>query len=42
MDELHSLYYSPNIVTWIKYRILRWAEHVAKLEEGRGAITIIM
>ena len=34
-EELHSLYRSPNIVRVIKSRRLRWAEHVARMEEGR-------
>ena len=33
-EELHSLYRSPNIVRGIKYRRLRWAGHVARMEEG--------
>ena len=36
-EELHSLYRSPNIVRVIKSRRLRWAGHVARLEEGRSA-----
>ena len=32
-EELHSLYRSPNIVRVIKSRRLRWAEHVARMEE---------
>jgi hypothetical protein len=35
-DELHSLYSSPNIVTMIKSRIMRWAGHVACI--GRGEV----
>jgi hypothetical protein len=35
-DKLHSLYSSPNIVTVIKARRLRWTGHVARIEEGRG------
>jgi hypothetical protein len=35
-DELHSLYSSSNIVRVIKSRRLRWAGHVACMEEGRG------
>jgi hypothetical protein len=31
---LHSLYRSPNIVRVIKSRRLRWAGHVARMEEG--------
>jgi len=33
-EELHSLYRSPNIVRVIKSSILRWAGHVARMEEG--------
>jgi hypothetical protein len=33
-DELRSLYCSPNRV--IKSRRVRWAGHVARMEEGRG------
>jgi hypothetical protein len=35
-DELHSLYSSPNIVSVIKSRRMRWAGHVARMGEGRG------
>jgi hypothetical protein len=35
-DELHSLYSSLNIVRVIKSRMVRWAEHVARMGEGRG------
>jgi hypothetical protein len=35
-DELHSLYSLPNIVKVIKSRRMRWAGHVAHIEEGRG------
>jgi hypothetical protein len=35
-DELHSLYFSPNIVRVIKSRRLRWAGHVARMGQGRG------
>jgi hypothetical protein len=34
-DELHSPYFSPNIVRVIKSRSMRWAEHVARMGEGR-------
>ena len=40
-EELHSLYRSPNIVRVIKSRRLRWAGHVARMEEGRSAINIL-
>ena len=35
-EELTDLYCSPNIVQVIKLRRLRWAGHVAHMEEGRG------
>ena len=35
-DELHSLYRSPR-----ESRRLRWAGHVARMEEGRSAFTIL-
>jgi hypothetical protein len=31
--QLHSLYSSPNTVRVIKSRRLRWAGHVARMEE---------
>jgi hypothetical protein len=34
-DELHSLYSSLNIVRVIKSRRMRWAGHVARMEEGK-------
>jgi hypothetical protein len=37
-DELHNPYSSPNIVRVIKSRRMRWAGHVARMEEGRGGI----
>ena len=35
-EELNDLYCSPNIVGVIKSRKMRWAGHVARMEEGRG------
>ena len=40
-EELHSLYHSPNIVREIKSRSLRWAGHVARMEESRNALKIV-
>ena len=34
--ELHRLYHSPNTVRVIKSRRLRWAGHVAGMEEVRS------
>ena len=36
-EKLHSLYCSPNIVSVIKSRRLRWAGHIARVEESRSA-----
>jgi hypothetical protein len=35
-EELHSLYSSPNIISQIKSRRMRWAEHVARMGEERN------
>jgi hypothetical protein len=32
-EELHILYSSPNIIRQIKSRRMRWAGHVARMEE---------
>ena len=40
-EELYSLYRSPYIVREIKSRRLRWAGHVARMEEGRRAFKIL-
>ena len=39
-EKPHSLYRSLNIVRVIKSRRLRWAGHVARMEEGRGKPTV--
>ena len=41
MRNLNSLYRSPNIVRVIKSRRLRWAGHVARMEDGRSAFKIV-
>jgi hypothetical protein len=38
-DELHNLYFSPNIVRVIKSKRMRWAGHVARMGEGRSVYT---
>ena len=35
------MYRSPNIVRVIKSRRLRWAGHVARMEDGKGAFKIL-
>ena len=35
------MYRSPNIVREIKSRRLRWAGHVASMEEGRSAFKVL-
>jgi hypothetical protein len=36
-EELYALYSSPNIIRMIKSRRLRWAGHVERMGEMRGA-----
>jgi hypothetical protein len=40
-EELHGLYSSPNIVRVIKARRMRWAGHVARMGEVRGAYILV-
>jgi hypothetical protein len=41
-EELHGLYSSPSIVRVIKTRRMRWAGHVARMGEVRGAYNILV
>jgi hypothetical protein len=41
-DELHNLYFSPNIVRVIQARRMRWAGHVARMGEGRGVYRVLV
>jgi hypothetical protein len=41
-EELNDLYSSPNIIRVIKSRRLRWARHVARMGEERGAYRILV
>jgi hypothetical protein len=41
-EELHGLYSSPSIVRVIKARRMRWAGHMARMEEVRGAYNILV
>ena len=40
--ELHALYSLPNIIRSLKSRRLRWAGHVARLEQSRNAYRIFV
>ena len=42
MDEIHTLYLSPNIIGLLKYRRLKCVEHVFRMEKGRGAFKILI
>jgi hypothetical protein len=41
-EELHGLYSSPSIVRVIKARRIKWAGHVARMGEMRGAYNILV
>ena len=41
-EELNDLYSSPNIVRVIKSRRMRWAGHVAHMEEERGEHKVLV
>ena len=41
-EELNDLYSSPNIVRVIKSRRMRWAGHVARMEEGRRVHKVLV
>ena len=41
-EELNEMYCSPNIVRVIKWRRMRWAGHVARMEEGRGVHKVLV
>ena len=40
--ELHSLYSSPNIIRSLKSRRLRWAWHVARMEQSRNPYRVLV
>jgi len=41
-EELNDLYCSPNVVRVIKWRRMRWAGHVARIGEERGAYRVLV
>jgi hypothetical protein len=40
--ELHTLYFSQNIILLVKSRILRWAGHVVRMEKRRDAYRVLV
>jgi hypothetical protein len=40
-EELYDLYSSPNIMPMIKSRRMRWAWHVTRMGERRGAYVVL-
>jgi len=41
-EELNDLYCSPNIVKVIKSRRMRWAGHVARMNEETGVYRVLL
>jgi hypothetical protein len=41
-EELRNLYSSPNIITMIKSRRMRWPEQVARMGEKRNSYRILV
>jgi hypothetical protein len=41
-EEIHNLYYPPNIIRVTKSRRIRWAAHAAKMGEIRNAYKILV
>jgi hypothetical protein len=40
--ELHNVYSSPDIITQIKSRRMRWAGHVARMGDGRNVYRVLV
>jgi hypothetical protein len=41
-EEIHNLYSSPDIISMIKSRRMRWAGHVARMGKMRNAFKILV
>jgi hypothetical protein len=41
-EELHNLYSYPNIIMQIKSRSMKWAGHVASMEEERKVYKVLV
>jgi hypothetical protein len=42
IEELHNLYSSPDIIRQVKSRRMRWAGHVARMEEERKVYRVLV
>jgi len=42
IEVLSDLFSLPNIVRVVKSRRMRWAEHVARMEQGRGVYRVLV
>ena len=40
--NLHALYFSPNIIWYLKSRRLRWAGHIARMEQSRNTYRVLV
>jgi hypothetical protein len=41
-EELRDLFSSPSVIRIIKSRMMRWAEHVARMEGKRNAYRLLV
>jgi hypothetical protein len=41
IEELHNFYSSPSIISMMKSRRMRWAEHEVRMGEKRECINVI-
>jgi hypothetical protein len=41
-EELHNLYSSPDIIRQVKSRRMRWAGHVARMEDDRKLYKVLV
>jgi len=41
-EELHDLYCSPHVIRVIKLSIMRWAGHVGRMGDRRGAYRVLV
>jgi hypothetical protein len=41
-EELHILYFSPNVIRQIKSKRMKWAGHVVRMGEKRNVHKVLM